>query len=34
MDYQADYFRQYGLNRYFMLADNVKHPLMNIWEFS
>ena len=26
MDYQADYFRQYGLNRYFMLADNVKHP--------
>lgn len=34
MDYQADYFRQYGLNRYSMLADNVKHPLMNIWEFS
>lgn len=26
MDYQADYFRQYGLNRYSMLADNVKHP--------
>lgn len=26
MDYQADYFRQHGQNRYSMLADNVKHP--------
>jgi O-antigen ligase len=26
MDYQADYFRQHGENRYSMLADNVKHP--------
>ncbi|WP_257473113.1 O-antigen ligase family protein [Bacteroides acidifaciens] len=27
MDYQADYFKEYGLqSRYAMLADNVKHP--------
>ena len=26
MDYQADYFRQHKQSRYFMLADNVKHP--------